>query len=210
MKLVNKSCVDFTEELASKNPVPGGGSAAALTGALGAALSSMVCNLTIGKKKFIKYDKELNEILQEAKEIQEKLINMIDMDADNFLPLSKAYGMKKDTEEERKLKDETLEKALKKACEIPVDIVKNAYKAIKLHEKLVNNCSKLAISDVGVGVQCLKAAIISAELNIIINIKSIKDKEYVDKVKNETESLVIDGGEIADRVYAIVLEVLKN
>lgn len=208
MKLADKTCMDFTEVLASKEPVPGGGGAAALVGAIGTALGSMVCNLTIGKKKYAQYEEEIKGILSEAGEIQRELLKMIDDDAENFLPLSKAYGMKKDTEEERKLKEETLEKALKQACEVPVSIVKKAYEAIKLHENLVNKCSKLAISDVGVGVQCLRAAIISAQLNVIININSIKDQNYVSKVKEETEKLVKEGIEIADEVYEEVLKSL--
>ncbi|WP_035292157.1 cyclodeaminase/cyclohydrolase family protein [Clostridium sp. KNHs214] len=208
MELADKTCMDFTEVLASKEPVPGGGGAAALVGAIGTALGSMVCNLTIGKKKYAQYEEEIKGILSEAGEIQKELLKMIDDDAENFLPLSKAYGMKKDTEEERKLKEETLEKALKQACEVPVSIVKKAYEAIKLHENLVNKCSKLAISDVGVGVQCLRTAIISAQLNVIININSIKDQNYVSKVKEETEKLVKDGTEIADKVYEEVVKAL--
>lgn len=208
MKLADKTCMDFTEVLASKEPVPGGGGAAALVGAIGTALGSMVCNLTIGKKKYAQYEEEIKGILSEAGEIQKELLKMIDDDAENFLPLSKAYGMKKDTEEERKLKEETLEKALKQACEVPVSIVKKAYEAIKLHENLVNKCSKLAISDVGVGVQCLRTAIISAQLNVIININSIKDQNYVSKVKEETEKLVKEGTEIADKVYEEVVKAL--
>lgn len=208
MKLADKTCMDFTEVLASKEPVPGGGGAAALVGAIGTALGSMVCNLTIGKKKYAQYEEEIKGILSEAGEIQKELLKMIDDDAENFLPLSKAYGMKKDTEEERKLKEETLEKALKQACEVPVSIVKKAYEAIKLHENLVNKCSKLAISDVGVGVQCLRTAIISAQLNVIININSIKDQNYVSKVKEEIEKLVKEGTEIADKVYEEVVKAL--
>ncbi|WP_138205370.1 cyclodeaminase/cyclohydrolase family protein [Haloimpatiens lingqiaonensis] len=210
MKLADKTCVDFAEVLASKEPVPGGGGAAALVGAIGTALGSMVCNLTIGKKKYAQYEEEVKGILEEAGEIQKELLKMIDDDAENFLPLSKAYGMKKDTEEERKLKEETLEKALKQACEVPVSIVKKSYEAIKLHENLVNKCSKLAISDVGVGVQCLRAAIISAQLNVIININSIKDENYVSRVKEETEKLVKDGTEIADKVYEEVVKALSK
>lgn len=210
MKLVDNTCVDFTNQLASKQPVPGGGGASALVGSIGIALGSMVCNLTIGKKKFKPYEEELNSILLEAKKIQEELLEMIDMDAENFLPLSKAYGMKKDTEEEKKLKEETLEKALKKASEVPVAIVKKTYESIKLHERLVNNCSKIAISDVGVGVQCLKAAIIGAQLNVIINMNSIKDENYVKMLKDETEDLVKEGCQIADRVYETVVKALSK
>ncbi|MFC0906290.1 cyclodeaminase/cyclohydrolase family protein [Clostridium sp. MT-14] len=208
MKLADKTCRDFVEVLASKSATPGGGGASAIVGAIGMALGSMVCNLTIGKKKYAQYDEKVKGILKKAADLQDELLKLTDEDAECFLPLSRAYGMPKNTEQERKLKSETLERCLKEACSVPVNIVKKAYEAIELHEALVDNCSKLAISDVGVGVQCLKAAIIGAQLNVVININSIKDEEYVKKVKLETEPLVDKGAEIADKVYKKVLDKL--
>ena len=208
MKLADKTCRDFVEVLASKAATPGGGGASAIVGSIGMALGSMVCNLTIGKKKYAQYDEKIKGILKKAADLQEELLKLVDEDARCFLPLSKAYGMPKDTDEERKLKSETLERCLKEACSVPVSIVKKAYEAIELHEALVDNCSKLAISDVGVGVQCLKAAIVGAQLNVIININSIKDDEYVKKIKSETGPLVDKGSEIADKVYKKVLDKL--
>lgn len=208
MKLVNNTCEEFVQVLASKSAVPGGGGAAALVGAVGMALGSMVCNLTIGKKKYQEYEEEIKQILQEASEIEKKLLIMIDEDAENFLPLSKAYGLPKDTEEEKRRKEEVLENALKQACEVPIEIVRVCNKAIKLHEKLVDKGSKLAVSDVGVGVQCLRAAIISGKLNVVININSIKDEKYVQSVKKEVDMLVEEGISIADKVYARVEELL--
>lgn len=210
MKLAQKTCTEFIEVLASKAAVPGGGGAAALTGAIGMALGSMVCNLTIGKKKYAQFEEKVKGVLNRATELQEELLKMIDADAECFLPLSKAYGMPKDTEEQKKLKEETLENCLKTACEVPVSIVKLAYESIKLHEALVDNCSILAISDVGVGVQCLRSAIIGAQLNVIININSIKDSSYVDKVKKETEPLVEEGIKISDEVYEKVVKALSK
>lgn len=208
MKISEKSCVEFVEVLASKSAVPGGGGAAALVGAVGMALGSMVCNLTIGKKKYAEYEESVKEILEKAGEIEKKLLDMIDQDAECFLPLSKAYGLPKSTEEEKKIKEETMENALKVACEVPINIVKVCFDAIKLHEDLVDKGSKLAISDVGVGVQCLRAAILSGQLNVVININSIKDIEYVNKVKTEVDSLVKEGVKICDEVYAKVEKAL--
>lgn len=210
MKLVDKSCAEFTQVLSSKAAVPGGGGAAALVGGLGTALAGMVCNLTIGKKKYAEYEEEVKEILKKTEEVQENFLKMVDEDAHNFLPLSKAYGMPTNTEEEKKEKARVLEEALKIACEIPIKIVKTSYEAIKLHETLVDKGSKLAISDVGVGVQCLRAALISGQLNVIINISMIKDEEYVRNVKEETEKLVKEGTEIADIVYKKVEEILSK
>ncbi|MDI6605033.1 MAG: cyclodeaminase/cyclohydrolase family protein [Thermoanaerobacteraceae bacterium] len=210
MSLAEKTCTGFVEVLASKAAVPGGGGAAALVGAIGTALGSMVCNLTIGKKKYAEYEPHVKDILKKAGVLEKELLKMIDDDAENFLPLSKAYGMSTATEEDKKIKEETLEKALKQACSVPVAIVKSCYEAIKLHEDLVDKCSKLAISDVGVGVQCLRAAIIGAHLNVIININSIKDTAYIEKVKSEVEPLVENGTKIADEVYDKVVKILTK
>ncbi|WP_250673673.1 cyclodeaminase/cyclohydrolase family protein [Paraclostridium ghonii] len=201
MKIAQKSCIDFVDVLASKSAVPGGGGSAALTGAIGVALGSMVCNLTIGKKKYAEYEESVKSILEKARSLEKDLLNMIDEDAQCFLPLSKAYGLPSSTEEEKKIKAETMESALKIACEVPIKIVKVCYESIKLHEDLVDKGSRLAISDVGVGVQCLRAAILSGQLNVVININSIKDEQYVESVRNEVNRLVEDGVRICDEVY---------
>lgn len=209
MKIAQKSCIDFVDVLASKSAVPGGGGAAALTGAIGVALGSMVCNLTIGKKKYEEYEESVKSILEKARSLEKDLLNMIDEDAQCFLPLSKAYGLPSSTEEEKKIKADTMENALKTACEVPIKIVKICYESIKLHEDLVDKGSRLAISDVGVGVQCLRAAILSGQLNVVININSIKDEQYVESIRNEVNKLVEDGVRICDEVYKKV-EVALN
>nr|WP_317332747.1 cyclodeaminase/cyclohydrolase family protein [uncultured Romboutsia sp.] len=210
MKISEKTCVEFVDILASKSAVPGGGGAAALVGAIGMALGSMVCNLTIGKKKYVEYEESIKEILVKAGEIEKKLLSMIDEDAKNFLPLSKAYGLPTLTEEEKKIKEVTMENALKLACEVPMNIVRVCFDAIKLHQDLVDKGSRLAISDVGVGVQCLRASILSGQLNVVININSIKDMEYVEKVRNEVNNLVEEGVKICDEVYAKVEKALEK
>ena len=208
-KIAQKSCVDFIEVLASKAAVPGGGGAAALAGAIGMALGSMVCNLTTGKKKYAQYEETIQEILVKAAKLQEELLSMIDKDAEGFYPLSKAYGLPTSTEEEKQYKAETMEKCLKVACEVPMDIVRLCFDSIKLHEELVDKGSKLAISDVGCGVQCLRAAILSGQLNVIINVNSMKDREYAEKTEKECNQLVQDGVKICDEVYQKVLVALE-
>lgn len=204
MKIAQKTCIEFVDALASKNAVPGGGGAAALVGSIGMALGSMVCNLTIGKKKYAEHEDVIKDILLKANKIEKDLLDMIDKDAECFLPLSKAYRLPKSTPEEIKIKEETMENALKLACEVPIDIVKTCYEAIKLHEELVDKGSKLALSDVGVGIQCLRAALLSGQLNVLININSIKDEEYVKNIRSEIDELVSKGTKICDEVYAKV------
>ena len=210
MRISEKTCEDFVDVLASKSAVPGGGGAAALTGAIGIALGSMVCNLTIGKKRYAEHEESVKSILEKARSLEKDLIGMIDEDAECFLPLSKAYGLPSSTDEEKKIKSETMENALKKACEVPIKIVKVCYESIKLHEDLVDKGSRLAISDIGVGVQCLRAAILSGQLNVLININSIKDEKYVNEVRNEINSLVEEGVKICDEVYLKVEKALNK
>lgn len=205
MKLVQASCVGFVDETFSKAPVPGGGGVAALAGALGTALGGMVCNLTTGKKKYAQYEEDIQRIMKEAEALKNRLLELIDEDAQNFFPLSKAYGLPKNTEEEKKIKEETLQKCLKVAVQGPVDIMKVCYDAIKLQEELVDKGSMLAISDVGCGVLLLKGAMQSGWLNVVVNLNSITDEKYVADLRAELVPLMDEGCRICDEVYEKVL-----
>ena len=205
MKLVQASCVGFVDETFSKAPVPGGGGVAALAGALGTALGGMVCNLTTGKKKYAQYEEDIQRIMKEAEALKNRLLELIDEDAQNFFPLSKAYGLPKNTEEEKKIKEETLQKCLKVAIQGPVDIMKVCHDAIKLQEELVDKGSMLAISDVGCGVLLLKGAMQSGWLNVVVNLNSITDEKYVADLRAELVPLMDEGCRICDEVYEKVL-----
>ena len=205
MKLVQASCVGFVDETFSKAPVPGGGGVAALAGALGTALGGMVCNLTTGKKKYAQYVVDIQRIMNEAEALKNRLLELIDEDAQNFFPLSKAYGLPKNTEEEKKIKEETLQKCLKVAIQGPVDIMKVCHDAIKLQEELVDKGSMLAISDVGCGVLLLKGAMQSGWLNVVVNLNSITDEKYVADLRAELVPLMDEGCRICDEVYEKVL-----
>ena len=198
------SCERFADELNSKAPVPGGGSVAALVGSLGAALAGMVGALTTGKKKYAQYETDIQRILGEAKALQDELMAQIDRDASNFLPLSKCYGLPANTEEEKAVKEEKMQAALKVAITAPIDIVKISYKALTLQEELAEKGSKLAVSDVGCGALCLKSAMQMAWLNVIINLKYIHDDAYVESVRSELVPMMQEGEALADRIYADV------
>ena len=208
-KIAEKSCIGFVDVLASKAPVPGGGGAAALVGAIGMALGSMVCNLTTGKKKYAQYEEDIQAILGKAKTLQDQLLEMIDKVAEGFFPLSQAYGLPANTDEEKAAKEVELERCLKLACEVPFKIVELCNESIKLHEELVDKGSKLAISDVGCGVQALRGAILSAQLNVIINVGLMKDKEYAKALDEKCEALVKEGVEICDVVYNKVIAAMR-
>lgn len=210
MKLAEKTCKEFAEALASKQAVPGGGGAAALTGALGVALASMVANFSKGKKKFIDIEDRHEDILKRGQELRERLVDLIDEDAKNFYPLSKAYGIKAVTEEEKAQKEKVLQSALKVAAEAPIKMVECIHESILLHEELVDISSKLIISDVGVGVKCLEAALYSAKLNVAINLHSIKDQEYTCRIRHKVDSLVEDGARVAGEVYQKALQIMNR
>ncbi|HOJ12725.1 MAG TPA: cyclodeaminase/cyclohydrolase family protein [Clostridiales bacterium] len=209
--MAHKSCKEFVNILASKEPVPGGGGASALVGSIGMALGSMVGNLTLGKKKYENYQDDIKNILEKAKNLQQELLELVEKDAEVFEPLSKAYGLPKNTEEEKGKRDAIMEEALKIACSVPLEIMRTSLKAIELHEELAVKGTKLAISDVGVGVLFCKAALMGASLNVFINTKLMKDREYAVKINNEAKNMLEEGISKADKIYiSIEAEMLPD
>jgi formiminotetrahydrofolate cyclodeaminase len=208
--MLNETCKDFNTVLASKAPVPGGGGAAAMGGAIGMALSNMVGNLTIGKKKYADVEDEVKDLVAKGEKVIAALEALVDKDAEVFEPLSKAYGMPKETDAEKKLKAETMEACGKTACSVPMDIMRQAYEGIKIHQRMGEIGTMIAISDVACGVVFLKAALISGSLNVIININGIKDEEFNKAAKAEMDQLLADGSKIADETLALVLGKLQK
>lgn len=202
--MIKKGFKEFIDMLASNAPVPGGGGASAMVGALGTALGSMVGNLTLGKKKYKEVEDDIILILSKAKELQEDLIFLIEEDAKVFEPLSKAYGLPKNTEEERNRKDEIMEEALKLACSVPVRIMEKSLEAIYLHKELLTKGSKIMLSDVGVGVLFCKSSLMAASLNVFINTKMMKNKEYASEINTLSRNMLEEGKTIADAVYGEV------
>lgn len=205
MSFAEMSARSFTEVLASSEPVPGGGGASALVGAIGTSLASMVGNLTTGKKKYAEYETDIQRILKKADELRNTLLPQIDEDAKCFEPLSKAYGLPKDDPS----REEVMENALRLACTAPLAIMKTAAEAIELHAELSVKGSTLMLSDVGVGVLCCKTALMGASLSIFINVRLMKDHEYAQALKAETDALLLKYCELAERTYVDVLEKLK-
>jgi len=208
--MTEKSCIDFLAVLASAAPVPGGGGASALAGAIGMALGSMVGNLTIGKKKYESVQEDIKAILEKADIVRKELVELVERDAEVFEPLSKAYGLPKNTEEEKAYKEKVMEAVLKEACSVPLKIMEKALEAIALHEELAEKGTKIAVSDVGVGVLFCKSALMGASLNVFINTKFMKDREYAEAVNRDTERLVEEAAARADAVYAKVLKEIKG
>ena len=193
-QLVEKSCLEFMEELSSKNAVPGGGSAAALGGALGVGLSNMVASLTIGKKKYAEVEEEVEKILADGLNIQKELLDLVKADAEVFAPLSKAYGLPKETEEEKAYKEQVLSEASIKATLVPLAIAEKAYQSMHLARRIAEIGSRLAVSDAGCSILFLEAALKAARYNIMINLPLIKDQLFVEKT-TERIGLLIDEAE---------------
>ncbi|MBQ0065463.1 MAG: cyclodeaminase/cyclohydrolase family protein [Firmicutes bacterium] len=171
-QLSNKTCIEFTEVLASKAPVPGGGGVAALVGALGSALCSMVGNYTTGKKKYACYEEDIQRMLKEGEEIQKNLLACIDKDAQAFEPLSKAYAIPKDAPN----RQEILDQASVDACQAPLEMMRNICRSIDLLEEMHIKGSVMLASDVGCGALCSRAALECASMNIFINTKYLPEK----------------------------------
>lgn len=209
MGLNNIGCDEFVEVLASKAPVPGGGGASALVGAVGTALGNMVGSLTVGKKKYADVEAEMIELKAKADKLQAELLELIQKDADLFEPLSKVYGMPKDTPEQIAKKAEVMEVALKDACSVPMTIMEKCCEAIELQKTFAEKGSTLAISDAGVGVEFCKAALRGASLNVFINTKSMTNREYAKEVNKKAEDMLAKYTKMADEIFESVLQRLK-
>ena len=195
------SCGAFTETLASKSPVPGGGGASALVGALGVSLGLMVGNLTVGKEKYADVEADILRLSERAEGLRLKLLALVDEDAKAFEPLAKAYGLPAGTESERAHKAELLEAALREACTAPLDIMRACCEAIELHGALGEKGAALAISDVGVGVLCCKAALQGASLNVFINTKPMRDADLAARTNADAEAMLREYLPRADAIY---------
>jgi formiminotetrahydrofolate cyclodeaminase len=208
--MLDQTCSAFIEVLASKAPVPGGGGAAAMGGAIGMALSNMVGNLTVGKKKYADVEGEVKELIAKGDDVILKLKRLVDQDAEVFEPLSKAYGLPKSTPEEVKFKEETMENCCKTACGVPMEIMRASVEGIKIHARMGEIGTMIAISDVGCGVVFLKSALIAGSLNVIINLNTIKDQAFVSATRKEMDDLLNTGSKMADDNLALVISKLKK
>ena len=200
---------EFLDVLSSKEPVPGGGGASALAGALGNALGQMVANLTIGKKKYALVEDEIKELAERMKGIQGQFTQLADQDAKVFAPLAKCYSLPSGTEEEKAYKAEVMEARLLDASLVPMEIMEKASEMLEIMDILADKGSRMAVSDVGVGVQFIRTALLGAVMNVYINTKSMKNREKAEEMNEKAERLIKEGTEAADRIYQKVLEQLR-
>ena len=209
MMMLEMKTTEFHEELSSKAPVPGGGGASAAVGAFGAALGMMVANLTVGKKKYAAVEEEILAALEELGKLRDRLVALTDRDAQAFEPLSRAYGLPKNTEEEKAAREKVMESALYDASVAPLEIMETVLASMDLLEVLGEKGSRLALSDVGVGILFAQAALEGASLNVFINTRLMKDRGRAEELNGRADRMIAEGREKKERIYSQVLQSVK-
>ncbi|MCL2150690.1 MAG: cyclodeaminase/cyclohydrolase family protein [Coriobacteriia bacterium] len=198
------SCEEFVEVLASKSPVPGGGGASALVAAIGVALGNMVGSLTVGKPKFADVEADIIELKAKSDALQQRFFDLVAQDAVVFEPLSVAYGLPRETEEEKAYKAEVMEACLRECCAVPMAIMEACCEAIDIHAEFAEKGTAIAISDVGCGVICCKSALQAASLNVFINTMSFADREYAEDINQKANAMLAEYCAKADAIFADV------
>ena len=198
--LIDSSVKEFTEVLASPEPVPGGGGASALIGAIGISLGDMVGELTTGKKKYAEVEEDIQRLMAKAQELRVRFLAFVDGDAEVFAPLAKAYSIPKDDPD----RDAIMEDALRLGCSVPMDIMRCCAEALDVIEEFAAKGSRLAVSDAGCAAVACKAAMQAASLNVFIHTKSMKDRDYAEALNAEAHGLLNKYEPVADAIYTTV------
>ena len=205
MKLADLQVSDFCDLLSSDAPAPGGGSAAALEGALGTALASMVCRLTAGKKKYAEFEDLVRETGKKAENLKVRFVTAMERDTEAFTVVSTAFSMPKDTDAEKAARSAAIQKGLEGCTAPPLEMMELAADALELTASVLGKSNTSALSDLGVSALSLKAAIQGAWLNVLINISSLKNKELAESYQARGEALLTRALPLADRIYDTVL-----
>jgi formiminotetrahydrofolate cyclodeaminase len=200
----NSSIATFLDDLASERPTPGGGGAAAVCGAIGAALVSMVANLTIGKKSYEAVSEDLKAVNAKAEALRAELTAAIEEDVVAFNAVMGAYGLPRATDDEKAARTAAIQAALKDATLAPLRAVKACFQVILLSAIVAEKGNLNVISDAGVAVLAANAGLRSAALNVYINAKAIKDREFAEKQIAEVEALLAQAAELTEAVYKTV------
>ena len=208
MKLADLKVTEFVDLLASDAPAPGGGSAAALEGAIGAALTAMVCGLTKGKKKFAEFNDLAVEAEVKALALKDRFVDVMDRDTEAFNVVSAAFGMPKETEEEKAARSAAIQKGLEGCTATPFEMMEIAVETLELTDSILGKSNDSAASDLGVSALSLRAAVQGAWLNVLINIGSLKNKELAEDYRVKGEALLAKALPLADKIYAEVVTML--
>lgn len=207
--MLEKKATEFLEELSSSAPFPGGGGAAAVTGALAAALGLMVANLTVGKKKYAAVEEEIQSAKASLVLLRDKLVRLTDEDAVGFEPLAKAYRLPKETPQQQAHKEKVMEEALYQACLVPVRIMETTLEVMRCLTVVGEKGSVMAISDAAGGIVLAQSALEGAALNIFINTKSMKQRELAEELNKKADAMIAEGNELKVQLYRKVMEKLR-
>jgi len=202
--LIDKNVRVFLEELASRAPVPGGGSVAALSASLASALTEMVANLTIGRKGFEEVEEEMKRISQESSNYREKFLKDIDKDAEAFDKVMGAFKLPKNTPEEIENRKQIIQKEFKNAALVPLEVAKDAVKLMEFTSKVVEKGNKNAISDGAVATMMARTAVLGALYNVKINLQSIKDENFVSRISKQVHELELKAIEEEKKILSKV------
>ena len=205
MKLAELKTAGFVDLLASDAPAPGGGSAAALEGALGAALTAMVCGLTVGKKKYAEFQELAEEAQKKATDLKARFVDVMDRDTEAFNVVSAAFGMPKATDEEKAARSAAIQEGLKGCTKTPFEMMELAVETLELTASILGKSNDSAASDLGVSALSLRAAIQGAWLNVLINIGSLKDTALAEDYRAKGEALLAKALPLADEIYSTVV-----
>lgn len=206
MKLAELKTAEFVDLLASDAPAPGGGSAAALEGALGAALTAMVCSLTIGKKKYAEFEETAKAAQAKALDLKARFVDVMDRDTEAFNVVSAAFGMPKATDEEKAARSAAIQKGLEGCTATPFEMMELAVETLELTASVLGKTNDSAASDLGVSALSLRSAIQGAWLNVLINIGSLKNKELGEDYRKKGEALLARALPLADQIYDAVVK----
>lgn len=199
-----KTLQGFLDELASPSPAPGGGSVAALAGALGAALTSMVCHLTLGKKKYAGVEETMRAILKESEDLRARFTVLIEKDTEAFNKVMEAFNLPKENDAQRALRDAAIVAATKEATLVPLEVMKHCIDGLALAQKVAANGNRNSVSDAGVSALMLHAGCESAALNVKINLRGLSDTEFVHWKSEEMESILRTSRKMLEETQAVV------
>ncbi len=207
-KLVDMSCKSFADETASESPAPGGGSISAYLGALGAALGTMVANLSAHKSGWDERWKEFSDWAEKGQKIKNELLFLVDEDTQSFNKIMDAFSMPKANEEQKQLRSQAIQEATKYAIEVPYKTMRKAFEAFELCNAMVDTGNPNSVSDAGVGALCVRSAVMGAYLNIKINAASLKDKGFVNDILQKAEDLLTETKKAEEMILSKIMDKL--
>jgi len=203
-EIKDKTIEVYLDELASASATPGGGSAAALMGAQSAALTSMVCNLTIGKPKYLEVEAQMQALLLKSEALRKSLLGMIKADVEVFNRLMAAYGLAKETDADKVLRSQAIQEVLKEATEVPLACARACAEAIVLSRDAANKGNLAVISDAGAATMSAYGGLKSAALNVYINTASLKDRAFAEAKLAELKVIMANVEELVADTYDLV------